>query len=264
MKLANIYVLADGAVKGQAATGSTDSGCLNVKAYDGAATRDIQKIVSVDESGNATVISRRLTTQTVNDYKYVSGQLTCTDGKSFNDYCEDSAVWGVTLTFKIDSLIENRVLAYNMVTNAGWQVYINTSGHVCAQNKYSGTAASAEWTNWTISAGVWYTLDIYGHSNKSSTVYCSVNGSAYVSKTLGKTSLYTNARNLIIGAVSVNLRGQIKVRGTNYSSSSTTVTFDANIENGTAGAALSLTSNGRTLTGGTIYQHTESTYVWTE
>lgn len=264
MKLANIYVSADGAVKGQAAAGSTDSGCLDVKAYDGVMLRDINQVVSVDGNGVSKIISRKLTATTVNDYKYVYGQLTCSDGKSFNDYCEDSAVWGVTLTFKVDSLSVNRVLAYNMITNAGWQIYVNTSGHICAQNKYSGTAADAEWTNWTIQLGTWYTLDIYGHSNKKSTVYCSVNGSSYASKSLGRTSLFTNTRNLLVGDIGVNLRGQIKIRGTNYSSSSTTVIFDANIESGTAGAALSLTSNGRTLSGGMVYQHTEAASVWTE
>lgn len=262
MMLANIYAEADGVLKGQAATGTSDSGCINVKAHDGTALRDISSVAVTDSAGNITVITKRLTAVSTDDFKYVKGQLTCSDGKSFNDYCEDSAVWGVSLTFKPDSLSAETILAYNMVTNAGWRVYINTSGHICAQNKYSGNTASAEWTNWTVSPGTWYTLDLYGHSGKSSTVYCSVNGSSYISKSLGRTSLFTNTRNLLVGDSEVSLRDGIKIRGTNYSSSSTTVTLEVNVEDASSGSSLSLTSNGRTISGGTVYQQTKTTYEW--
>lgn len=254
--------MAGDVLKGQAAVGTSDVGCIDVKAHDGTALRDISEIAVTDSSGNITVITKRLITTSANDFKYVKGQLTCSDGKSFNDYCEDSAVWGVSITFKLDSLSTETILAYNMVTNAGWRVYINTSGHICVQNKYSGNTASAEWSDWTVSPGPWYVLDLYGHSGGSSTVYCSVNNSSYVSKSLGRTSLFTNARDLLVGDSEVSLRNGIKIRGTNYSSSSTTVTLEVNVENASSGSTLSLTSNGRTISGGTVYQQTKTTYEW--
>lgn len=71
MKLANTYTALSGVTKGQAATGTTDTDCLDIRAVDsGGVQRDIAQVVSTDANATATVISRRLV-NTLGD-KYIN------------------------------------------------------------------------------------------------------------------------------------------------------------------------------------------------
>lgn len=252
MKLANIFTAVGGVTKGQAATGSTDTNCLDIKAADSnGIQRDIAQVVRTDSAGTPTVISRRL----VSSHKYVTGQCVCTSGNNFNNYSESSAVeWRVELYFMVSSLSASRSLAYNRSNSSyGWDVSVNTNGNIVHTSSYNGNTTTVTWTNWTISPGTWYTLKIYGYINKSSTVYASVNGSSYVSKAAAYKSYTSTARNLTLGASNVSLRGAVVVKGIDWSALTTQRTLSVNIENGTVGSALNLTG-GYTLTGPTVQQ----------
>lgn len=125
MKLANIYADVSGVRKGQAATGTSDSNCIDVRAYSGGILRDISKVVSVDSNGVATVISRRLTT--TSQYKYVTGQLSCPDGKYFNSNSQHSTCqFKIELEFKLGSIGKQNMLFSDAPSSTTYyKIFIN-------------------------------------------------------------------------------------------------------------------------------------------
>lgn len=273
MKLANIYTVINGLTKGQPAVGTSDAACLDVKAYSGGVLRDIAQVVHVDGSGRATILSRRLTGTATNDFKYVTGELTCSNGNAFNNYSiSDSVQWGLELAFCVTSLASDVVLADNTI-DAGtyWKVYVNTSGQICYGANFNGDSspALATWTNWTVTVGQWYKLSMYGCVNNSYTMYASLlsytdtGAHSYVSKkNIYRQSSKTTARNLLIGSANVKLRDSITVQGTTYNKADVQNTLTVDVNNATAGSALNLTSDGRTLSGGMVSWQTSSTLAW--
>ncbi len=273
MKLANIYANVNGVTKGQSAIGTSDYSCLDVKAYSGGVLRDITQVVSVDGNGIPTIISRRLTGSVTNEFKYVTGELSCTNGNAFNNYStSDSVKWGLELAFCVTSLSSEVVLANNTIDSGTyWKVYVNTSGQICYGANFNGndSPALATWTNWTVTVGKWYKLSMYGCVNGSYTMYASLldytstSAHSYTSKkNIYRQSSKTTARNLLIGSANVRLRDSITVYGTTYSKGDVQNTLTVDVNNATAGSALSLTNGGRTLSGGMVSWQTKSTVAW--
>lgn len=253
MKLANIFTAVGGVTKGQAATGSTDTNCLDIKAVDANGTlRDIVQVVRTNSSGQSSIVSRRYTYL----YRYISGECACTAGNNFNNYSESSAVeWRVELTFRVTSLTASRRLACSRPNaNYGWDISVNTNGNIVHTSSYNGNTTTVTWTNWTIATGLWYKLKMYGYVNTGSTVYCSIDDSAYVQKAAGAKSYNSLARNLILGAPGTLLRGAVLVKGIDWSNLTTQRTLSVNIDTATIGSPLNLSSNGYTLTGGNVLQ----------
>lgn len=273
MRLANIFAKVNGVTKGQSAIGTSDVNCLDVKAYSGGVLRDITQVVSVDGNGMPTIISRRLTGTVTNEFKYVTGQLTCSNGNAFNNYStSDTVQWGLELAFCVTSLASDVVLADNTIDSGTyWKVYVNTSGQICYGANFNGndSPALATWTNWTVTVGKWYKLSMYGCVNGSYTMYASLldytstSAHSYTSKkNIYRQSSKTTARNLIVGSANVRLRDSITVQGTTYSKGDTQNTLTVNVNNATAGSALNLTNGGRTLSGGLVSWQTKSTVAW--
>lgn len=273
MRLANIYASVGGVTKGQAAEGTSDASCLDVKAYSGGVLRDITMVVSTDENGRPTVISRRRKESVTNDYKYVTGELNCTKGYDFNNHStSDSVRWGLELTFCVTSLASDVVLAKNAIDSGTyWKVYVNTSGKICysANDGTDDSPALATWTNWTVAVGKWYKLSMYGCVNGSYTMYASLldytstSAHRYTSKeNISRQSSEATSRTLIIGGANVKLRDIMTVQGTTSGKSDVQNTLTANVNDATAGSYLHVTSDGRALSGGMVSWQTTSTVVW--
>ena len=263
MKLANIYADVSGVRKGQAATGTSDSNCIDVRAYSGGILRDISKVVSVDSNGVATVISRRLVT--TSQYKYVTGQLSCPDGKSFNSNSQYSTCqFKVELEFKLDSIGKQNMLFSDAPSSTTYyKIFINQSNHLQVSVCYNGgTVRNVTWTDWTFAADTWYKLSYYLPTENTSNykAYASINGSAYVSKTVYTSYAVATTRNVYLSSAGNSLRGDILVMGTSYNDR-VQHTYSVSVNNAIAGQSFNLTSNNYTFSGGTVYSVGSSSWI---
>lgn len=263
MKLANIYADVSGVRRGQAAVGTTDDNCIDVRAYSNGILRDISQVVSVDSSGNATVISRRL--QTTSQYKYVTGQLSCPDGKNFNtnsDYT--SCQFKLELEFKLGSIgKQNMLFSDTPGSTTYYKIYINSSNQLQVNCQYAGqTVRNVIWTDWTFSANTWYKLSYYLPAPNTNVyrAYASIDGSSYVQKTMYTSYAVTNTRNVYLSSSGNSLRGTILLMGTTYNSSSQS-TYSVSVNDAITGSSFDLTSNNHTFSGGTVYSIGSTSWV---
>lgn len=268
MKLANIIAnLPSGAKFGQAATGTSDSNCWDVRVADASnVLRDIKTVIVTDTSGTPITISRRLVGTPHPSYKYVYGPLVCAQGNNFNNYSTSSTVkWRVYLEFRLDRLPPSgkTYLAYDRISSSyGWDVAVNSSGQIVHTSSYNGNTTTTTWPEFTLSKGAWYTMDIYGYVNQGSTVYLSMNGSTFYSRDVDCKSFNSTGRNLTIGDSRTCFRNSVIVQGVDWRSTATQRTLSVNIENAAAGYGLGLRSGNYKLTGPTVQQYSYTDYEW--
>ena len=269
MKLANIYEYVNGSLKGQAAVGTSDANCLDVKFRDSnGITRDIKRIVYVDSSLNQKIITKRLETQTTEYYKYVTGQLICPDGNAFNSNSTESVCQlKIDLTFRLNTIGQKSILVKNApASGTYYELFINSSNQLSYTCAYNGNSRTLTWNNWTFSANTWYTLSFYLPPNNTNNynAYASIDGSSYVSKNTAYYSFaVTNVRDLIVSNANMSLRNTISIIGTSYTTK-VRHTLLVDVEDATAGSALNLTYGNYTLSGGTVYSVGSSSSVWVQ
>lgn len=219
------------------------------------------KTMSIPEGEVKKIMCGDTVLWSANTYKYVTGQLSCADGNRFCNYSDDSSnVWALTLTFKVDDLSTERVLAKCMAGSIGWKVSLNTSGQIVYYTYYN--SANTKTFSTAVSADSWNTLVMTGQYGSSGTaggrVIATINGTSETATGLYQTSQTKTARTLYIGADGVSLRDVIRVTGSYYASStsSTYHTLSVNVEDAVVGSELSLTST-YTLSGGMVYEDYE-------
>lgn len=158
-KLGNIILKdSSGTQRGQLATGTTDTNCLNVKALDeNGVLRDIQRIQVRDSNGNLTTITKKLTA-TYGDkqlYFNVSGSYGAIAGSNYNlnqnafhfyAYC--------TKDVNGDRLVAN----FGNTTN-GWAIWWLGDGRIRWTTYYGGTAYHSYSSNY-VYAGTWAVVRI--------------------------------------------------------------------------------------------------------
>lgn len=198
----------------------------------------------------------------IHKYKYVTGQLSCSDGNRFNNYSDDSSnVWELQLTLKVDDLSTERVLAQNISGSVGWKISLNTSGQIVYYTYY--TKANTYTFTQKINVGEWNTVSMSGQYGTSGTaggqVISVINDVSEAATGMYQTSLTRTARTLYVGGDGISLRDTIKIKGSYYASSTTTTyhTLSVNIEDATVGSELSLTDT-YTLSGGMVYEDKEN------
>lgn len=199
------------------------------------------------------MLRRRLLAQRGESFRYIRGPLTCPQGSSFNNYYSGSATTGVHMTFRLGDAVSWKTLARNVSSSGtnGWDLHITSSDyyHILEFTEmYNGYAANFQWWGFEpLVAGKWYTIDFFINSSAG---YLSLNGSSHMTATVSarQRSSFSNSRNVSFGCDLVDLRGEVGIWGTSYNASSTGNWAGWNIDNGTVGSALYLTSGNYTLT----------------
>lgn len=195
-------------------------------------------------------------------YKYVTGQLSCSDGNRFNNYSNDSSnVWELQLTFKVDDLSTERVLAKNMSGSVGWKISLSTSGQIVYYTYY--TKANTHTFTQKVNAGEWNTLSMSGQYGSTGTaggqVILTLNGTEEKATGLYQTGCTRTARTLYVGDKNISLKDTIRVKGSYYvnASSETYTEISGNVDDATVGEALTINSGEFTLSGGMVYEKQE-------
>lgn len=270
MKLANIYANVNGSLRGQGAVGESDSSCLDVRAVtEDGLLRDIRQVVRIDGDGGKTVISRRLEKVFAEGFPYVPGPLTLTPGADFNTAASGSASFSLTLSFRVSSL--PCLLASNLSPSgaSGWKMEVNAAGNPVYTALYSGSGTPAVFSSFTLSPGVWYTLELTGHTGGAA----ALSGRAYPYGTTppafqsgrsAHVSSFSNTRSVTFGAVGVDFRDVVALSGVRYGSESTQRRFSFTLDETTPGLALQVNIDGCDLRGGEVQSSEISSVRWVE
>lgn len=287
MKLANIYSVDSGGVqRGQAATGTTDTACLDIKANDAEGVgRDIKKVVYVNGAGAPTVISRKLVETITPDYKYLVGQAQAQVAtKEFcNAYKAKDGVYYLYCKFAGHVVIDSEiplesgfiVQSYSSDT-IFWQLGITAARKLYFQSRYGSyesygygekippdqqtliemaseeslTGAHNDYMKYRINGGPWKYLTSDG--NESGTVVSFPKFTEY------NTVLSYGQRAAVRLIGTQNVTG-CQNGGTAFPQST------VNIENIPVGTAAFLDTQGRAFSNpGGVYQHYTSTKTWEE
>lgn len=286
MKLANIYSVDSGGVqRGQAATGTTDTACLDIKANDAEGVeRDIKKVVYVNGAGAPTVISRKLVETETPDYKYLVGQAQmqtattefCNAYKSQSGvyylYCKYSGSVVIDSTITLESGFIIRSYSSDTVF---WQLGITAARNLYFRSRRDSsesygygekippdqqtliemasdeslTGAHNDYMKYRINGGSWkyFTSD----GNESGTVVSFPKFTEY------NTVLSYGQRAAVRLIGTQNVTG-CQNGGTAFPQST------VNIENIPVGTAAFLDVQGRTFSNPGIFQHYTTTKTWKE
>ena len=286
MKLANIYsVDSGGAQRGQAATGTTDTACLDIKANDAAGVgRDIKKVVYVNGAGAPTVISRKLVETITPDFRYLIGpaQMQTATKEFCNAYKSQSGVYYLYCKFAGHVVIDSEiplesgfiVQSYSSDT-VFWQLGITAARYLYFQSRYGSyesygygekippdqqtlieiasdnsiAGATNDYMKYRINGGSWKYFTSSG--GESGTVVSFPKFTEY-STVL---SYGQRAAVRLIGAQNVT---GCQNGGTAFPQST------VNIENIPVGTAAFLDAQGRTFSNPGVYQHYTTTKTWEE
>lgn len=286
MKLANIYAVdSAGTRRGQAAAGSTDAGCIDVKAVDdGGIQRDIKKVVVTDGAGAVKFTSKRLVDSTVADYKYISKTwATGPQTREFNNaflsggttyylYCQYQGTILIDSSVAFPNYEEWICLSWNSAA-IHWGVGVTSDGWLFFESAYGGNKSIG------YGAKIPFDTPVYIDVRSDTALGGANNLVNYKINNAGSWGYFTSGKGsgsavsfpkfteystyLQFGRVApLWLIGEQKVTGNLDGTTFKISNFS--VEGLPVGTGSFADQQGRTFTGASIFQHYTTTKVWEE
>lgn len=286
MKLANIYTTYGGVLKGQAAVGTSDVNCIDVKVVSGDSVKDVKQIVYSDALSVPTVITRRLTGSLVADYKYIQARAT-----SASTTTKLNSALNVRSAYLFAGGIDCYVKAAggdahelawisNSADTARWLVSVNSSNRVSLLTRFDGNSSEG-FGHILPNDGEFHHLEVRGSAalpSDNACYYTAASRAAYqldgggwkyfMTDADGTTpqlfqSFYGQSVTVRFCSSTLEVKGTVVLYGGDGSTS--LVTDAINIENAAAGATSLTGTLGLTYNlAAAVQQHYTDTFQWVE